>query len=81
MIQCRRTSRHNKEKLHEIYGDENLKFDVVIGNPPYQDESVGDSTQAPPIYHKFMDEAYKVTTNDTCKYSGKFASSDTANPP
>ncbi|NMC59790.1 MAG: hypothetical protein GYA51_10480, partial [Candidatus Methanofastidiosa archaeon] len=49
-----------KEKLAEIYGDENLKFDVVIGNPPYQDESVGDSTQAPPIYHKFMDEAYKI---------------------
>lgn len=49
-----------KVDLAEIYGDENLKFDVVIGNPPYQDESVGDSTSAPPIYHKFMDEAYKV---------------------
>ena len=49
-----------KEKLAEIYGDENLKFDVVIGNPPYQDESIGNSTSAPPIYHKFMDEAYKI---------------------
>ena len=49
-----------KEHLAKIYGDENLKFDVVIGNPPYQDESVGDSKSAPPIYHKFMDEAYKV---------------------
>ncbi|GAB2021553.1 hypothetical protein RyT2_06270 [Pseudolactococcus yaeyamensis] len=39
---------------------ENFKFDVVIGNPPYQEESVGDSTQAPPIYHKFMDSAYQV---------------------
>ncbi|GAB1476191.1 hypothetical protein MASR2M70_10250 [Bacillota bacterium] len=37
-----------------------FKFDVVIGNPPYQEESTGDSTQAPPIYHKFMEEAYKV---------------------
>lgn len=37
-----------------------FKFDVVIGNPPYQEESTGDSTQAPPIYHKFMDEAYKI---------------------
>lgn len=48
-----------KAKLAELYGEE-MKFDVVIGNPPYQEESVGDSTQAPPIYHKFMDEAYKV---------------------
>jgi hypothetical protein len=37
-----------------------FKFDVVIGNPPYQEESTGDGTQAPPIYHRFMDEAYKI---------------------
>lgn len=37
-----------------------FKFDVVIGNPPYQEEATGDGTQAPPIYHKFMDEAYKI---------------------
>lgn len=50
-----------KEKLAEIYGDENLKFDVVIGNPPYQDTTLGENaTYAPPIYHKFMDEAYKI---------------------
>jgi hypothetical protein len=37
-----------------------FKFDVAIGNPPYQEESTGEGTQAPPIYHKFMDEAYKI---------------------
>jgi hypothetical protein len=37
-----------------------FKFDVVIGNPPYQEEFTGDGTQAPPIYHKFMEEAYKI---------------------
>ena len=37
-----------------------FKFDVVIGNPPYQEESVGEDTKAPPIYHKFMEEAYKI---------------------
>lgn len=37
-------------------------FDVVIGNPPYQEESTGEGTQAPPIYHKFMDEAYKIAS-------------------
>ena len=36
-------------------------FDYVIGNPPYQDEAVGDQkTFAPPVYNKFMDAAYQV---------------------
>lgn len=42
-------------------GGRNMKFDFVIGNPPYQDETLGDNdTFAPPIYNNFMDEAYKV---------------------
>ena len=38
------------------------KFDVVIGNPPYQEDSVGESTHNMPIYDKFMDAAYEVGT-------------------
>lgn len=37
------------------------KFDVVIGNPPYQDEAIGDATSTPPIYPHFMDAAYEVS--------------------
>ena len=38
-----------------------MKFDFIIGNPPYQDETIGaNETYAPPIYHRFLDEAYKV---------------------
>ena len=37
-----------------------FKFDVVIGNPPYQEESKGDSSSSTPIYHHFMEEAYKI---------------------
>ncbi len=37
-----------------------MKFDFVIGNPPYQNETESDSTRMPPIYNSFMDEAYKV---------------------
>ena len=41
---------------------EPFKFDVVIGNPPYQDNELGDNTTyAPPIYHEFMEEAYKLS--------------------
>lgn len=38
-----------------------MKFDFVIGNPPYQDETLGENKGfAPPIYHLFLDGAYKV---------------------
>lgn len=36
------------------------KFDVVIGNPPYQEESTGDATHSMPVYHQFMDAAYDI---------------------
>lgn len=35
------------------------KFDFVIGNPPYQEEK-DDNGRQPPVYHKFMEAAYKV---------------------
>lgn len=36
------------------------KFDVVIGNPPYQEEAQGATTRAEPIYPAFMDAAYEL---------------------
>lgn len=38
------------------------KFDVVIGNPPYQEEAQGAGTRDTPVYHRFMDAAYEVAT-------------------
>ena len=39
----------------------NMKFDFVIGNPPYQDNTLGENeTFAPPIYNAFMDASYEV---------------------
>lgn len=39
-----------------------MKFDYIIGNPPYQDETLGENaTYAPPIYHLFLDECYKIS--------------------
>ncbi len=38
-----------------------MKFDFVIGNPPYQDETIGDNKGfAPPVYHKFLENSYKI---------------------
>lgn len=39
-------------------GESPMKFDVVIGNPPYQEELEGTSDK--PIYNYFMDESYKI---------------------
>lgn len=41
-------------------GGRNMKFDFVIGNPPYQEVTDSDSTRMPPIYDRFMDETNKV---------------------
>jgi len=38
------------------------KFDVVIGNPPYQAEAQGEGTRDTPVYHLFMDAAYEIGT-------------------
>ncbi|QOK24190.1 Eco57I restriction-modification methylase domain-containing protein [Janibacter indicus] len=38
------------------------KFDVVIGNPPYQEEATGDGTRDTPVYHLFMAAAYEVAS-------------------
>ena len=38
-----------------------MKFDYVIGNPPYQEESGGDSTGTNPVYHYFFDSAISVS--------------------
>ncbi len=36
-----------------------MKFDFVIGNPPYQEENKNNGRQSP-VYNYFMDEAYKI---------------------
>ena len=48
----------NFETIQE--GSTSMKFDYVIGNPPYQEETDSDSTRMPPVYNLFMDESYKV---------------------
>ena len=42
-------------------GPELMKFDFIIGNPPYQDDPKMGSTRALPIYNAFMEEAYEIS--------------------
>ena len=43
-------------------GDKKMKFDFVIGNPPYQDQTLGgNDTFAPQIYNLFLESAYTLS--------------------
>lgn len=48
------------------------KFDVVIGNPPYQEEAQDGRGRDMPVYHLFMDAAYEVGKKVVLITPGRF---------
>ena len=60
-------------KRRQTKNQDIMKFDVIIGNPPYQDEVLGDNQQfAPPVYNLFIDESQKVAERVELVHPARF---------
>lgn len=57
--------------FRDLKGDKAMKFDFAIGNPPYQ-ENIENRGEQPPLYHKFYDEATKISDFVSLITPGRF---------
>ncbi|MGM9845930.1 MAG: Eco57I restriction-modification methylase domain-containing protein [Muribaculaceae bacterium] len=52
--------------------NDNMKFNAVVGNPPYQIVNKGDGNGADPVYHSFIDIARRISNISTLIHPARF---------
>jgi superfamily II DNA or RNA helicase len=65
--------------INELWGND-LRFDAVVGNPPYQEASVGNNNQATPVYNYFYESAEHISDKYVIISPARFLSEQGATP-
>lgn len=60
----------NKENIIKKLKD--MRFDTIIGNPPYQETNIGNGNGSDPIYHLFIDTAKILGTAVSLIHPARF---------
>lgn len=63
-----------------VMAKKHFKPDVIIGNPPYQEETAGSSSSDKPIYNLFMEGAYDIADKVVLITPGRFLFNAGATP-
>lgn len=63
---------NGKRKEEYIKHLKDMKFDAIIGNPPYSSDAVGDGNGSDPLYHLFVNLGMSLTSKGILIHPARF---------